>query len=525
VSGAGPRPVGTALRYPERLVYWLLVLLLLVPVWSFPYLPTQDGPLHLANAVILKEYATADARYAEVFQLSLEPFPNWSSHVLLAGLLYALPPLAAEKVLASLYIGGFAAGFRYFLAPFGPDALLLAPTGLLFVFNRCFLMGFYNYCLSLAVMWVVLGYCVRRRVGFGAVDAFALASLLFLAYFTHLLGCVLAASGAACFVCTARPFRLQKLLCLGGALAPVACLALTHHLGNPFLQHGSEGSLGGAVLRYWTQAGAEPWWSSVASVNRQLFEPYEGRHPWMGGLVLLWFEALILVTVLGAFGRGERVALPAVRLPVIVLSVGLVVLYVLLPDFLSVAVGFLKARLALLPPLVCLPLLRVPRQTWARAAFRVALLLLVGLNTSLVARHFAHASADLVEYTAGLQYAGRRHTLFVAADESRGRVLADHLEHAADHYCLTTGNVNLDNFQATLKHFPVRFRPGWERGRGAFSSYPNRDGVDVILVWGEGPWAPEEANESFREVYHHGRLRLLERKGLDRLDINSGPKH
>src|SRR5438132_13832667 len=36
------------------LAWALPVLLFLVPIWSFRYLPTQDGPAHLANSLIVK---------------------------------------------------------------------------------------------------------------------------------------------------------------------------------------------------------------------------------------------------------------------------------------------------------------------------------------------------------------------------------------------------------------------------------------------------------------------------------------
>src|SRR5436309_2207782 len=81
----------------EPVVFTVLVLLHLAPIWSFPYLPTQDGPSHLANAMMLKDYYVPGTRYHELFGPRWETFPNWTSHLLLIGLLYIVPPLAAEK--------------------------------------------------------------------------------------------------------------------------------------------------------------------------------------------------------------------------------------------------------------------------------------------------------------------------------------------------------------------------------------------------------------------------------------------
>src|SRR5258708_7639932 len=133
----------------EPLIFAMVVLLHLVPVWAFRYLPTQDGPSHVANALMLKDYWQSGTRYHELFEPRWEAFPNWTSHALLVGLMCIVPLLVAEKMLVSVYIIGFAGSFRYFLSAFGSQTTPLAPVWLLFVFNRFFLMGFYHFCLSL----------------------------------------------------------------------------------------------------------------------------------------------------------------------------------------------------------------------------------------------------------------------------------------------------------------------------------------------------------------------------------------
>src|SRR5262249_6502581 len=56
-------------RHPEAVAFWVLALAHLIPVWAFHYLPTQDGPSHLANAYILKDYGTPGSSYATFFEL------------------------------------------------------------------------------------------------------------------------------------------------------------------------------------------------------------------------------------------------------------------------------------------------------------------------------------------------------------------------------------------------------------------------------------------------------------------------
>src|SRR5262245_49019596 len=107
----------------EAWCFGLILVLHLLPVWLFTYFPSQDGPSHLANSIVLKDYGKPGTRYHEFYELRWELFPNWTSHMLLAGLMTLAPPLIAEKLLLSIYIIGFAWSFRYFLGAFGREML------------------------------------------------------------------------------------------------------------------------------------------------------------------------------------------------------------------------------------------------------------------------------------------------------------------------------------------------------------------------------------------------------------------
>src|SRR5437016_1159072 len=87
----------------EILLFVAVLALHLIPVLVFPYLPTQDGPSHVANALILKEIMRGEARYNQFFEIRWLAFPNWTAELLLAGAMHVLLPLAAEKALVALY--------------------------------------------------------------------------------------------------------------------------------------------------------------------------------------------------------------------------------------------------------------------------------------------------------------------------------------------------------------------------------------------------------------------------------------
>ena len=88
----------------QRSTFTFVVIALLVahllPLWVFKYFPSQDGASHIYNAYLLKEYNNpAMYKVRECFELNLTLFPNWFSHALMAGLMFVVSPLVAEKIL------------------------------------------------------------------------------------------------------------------------------------------------------------------------------------------------------------------------------------------------------------------------------------------------------------------------------------------------------------------------------------------------------------------------------------------
>src|SRR5438270_480911 len=119
---------------PERTVFCALLLLHVLPLWWFPYFPSQDGPDHLENALILKEYnAPESARYRDFYTINPHPDPNWAGHVLLVALMYVCPPLVAEKVLLTGYVLLLPFAVRFALRSLRPGAEGLALLAFPFV--------------------------------------------------------------------------------------------------------------------------------------------------------------------------------------------------------------------------------------------------------------------------------------------------------------------------------------------------------------------------------------------------------
>jgi hypothetical protein len=60
---------------------------------SVRYFPSQDGPAHLNNAMVLREYDHPNRAVFRDYDLLKKHFdPNLFAHVILASLTYILPP-------------------------------------------------------------------------------------------------------------------------------------------------------------------------------------------------------------------------------------------------------------------------------------------------------------------------------------------------------------------------------------------------------------------------------------------------
>lgn len=109
----------------ENLLFLLLTVWLLTPVFAHEVFFTHDGAAHLYNSQILKALITGNAGvYADFFQPNSFPEPNLTGHVLLALLLFFVKPFVAEKIVVapiSLRKSSTALSFSKTAATMGPE--------------------------------------------------------------------------------------------------------------------------------------------------------------------------------------------------------------------------------------------------------------------------------------------------------------------------------------------------------------------------------------------------------------------
>jgi hypothetical protein len=177
----------------ENLLFLALIVVHLIPVWGYQHFPSQDGPAHLENAVIVREYQDPErTAFRTFYELNDRFTPNWLGHLVLAGLMTLVPPLVAEKVFLSGYLILLPLAIRYAVLGVRRDSAFLAVLGFPFVYNYTLHMGFYSFSYSLAMFFLVIGYWLRHRESAGLRHTVTLAVLLLLLYFAHIVSAVTA---------------------------------------------------------------------------------------------------------------------------------------------------------------------------------------------------------------------------------------------------------------------------------------------------------------------------------------------
>jgi putative flippase GtrA len=208
----GREPLALAALVP-RVLFAVLLVLHVVPIWLVPYFPTQDGPLHVENVLALLQRAGSPLLQAWYLP-NLGVQPNWLTQALLAALLGVATPVVAEKAILTGYTVLFPLAFRA-VTPRGTRGWWAALLAFPFVHAFPFHMGFWNFTYGVALALLAAGFFLRTRGRLGPGRWAVLAALSVLLYLAHLV-----ALGSAALV-------------MGSVLAWRAALSLARSRGSP----------------------------------------------------------------------------------------------------------------------------------------------------------------------------------------------------------------------------------------------------------------------------------------------------
>jgi hypothetical protein len=174
----------------EKWFFLLIVLVNLLPVFSYRFFPTLDGPAHLYNANLINHLLfTSHSNFDSFLQFNSEAVPNWTGHALLCFFKWFLPGSLAEKMVFILYFVGLPYSFRNLTKSINPEYIGLSYLIFPFTYNYLLALGFYNFSFGLIGLLLILSYWIKNHQTIaGSIKKILILSLLLiLTYFSHIV--------------------------------------------------------------------------------------------------------------------------------------------------------------------------------------------------------------------------------------------------------------------------------------------------------------------------------------------------
>lgn len=501
------------LKDRENILLLALILVHLIPIWVFPYFPSQDGPTHIENANIIFDYFNPDrSTLRDYYILNTHLEPTWLGHLVLAGLMYIVPIFMVEKIFLSGYIIFFPLSIRYALKGIRPDSGFLAFLMFPFIYNYPLHMGFYSFSYSLSVFFFFVGYWMRNREQFTLPKTVNLALLSLLLYFCHIVSLVMAYVGIVILtvwlilfdLIHEKPESRFNLQVLRKAFArPVLPLVLaflpTVIVVLMFLSwHGVEFPEAGIKRSFhWLLKDLTQMESLVSFSKEESFCSV--------GLGVV-FACVFSYLVVSKIWRRRLDRWDGL----LVVALGYLLIYFLAPNAISEG-SFITDRLNLYPFFAFVLWFGV--QPYLRSVRRGMMLVAIVISAASLGLHtlkYSELNNYLTEYFSGMDQIEPNKTLLPLVFDSRGhaldgRVLSLKVRpflHASGCIAARRHVVEFTNYEAgAFDCFPVLFRSNlnpydhigikersivWEPPQVDFLTYERRTGgqVDYVMVWG-----------------------------------------
>jgi hypothetical protein len=459
----------------------LLATTLLLPIWWWPLLASQDGPSHLYNAAVINECLVGHGPNSSVYEVDWRPLPNWAGSLMAMVLLKILPLSIVPRVMLSI------TGVAPVLAMLCLRRQIGRHCGFLWTFalagclatGRTWVLGFENFCLGTAAAIGVIALYERYRERLDVLTSLALVASLTVTFFCHLVPWAFAAGtiGTLSFTGPAQGRSRRIWWTIAVLLAASPWLFFYLHL--------SPASRAGLELDWRHLDGFHPtemksWlkllgradcinviYASIPFTASKVMNNTPGAAFWTGGaantvFILILANPMVLIAV--------AVALQVLRTAIVEhrskdyrrmgwLAIGCmgILLALFMPDGTLRNGDSMPFRVMLLSLTV---LIVYARFDTGRISTIAMGLVALGFAFHAVAvwDYAATANRQLLETreAAATIPAGRR--LYQIGTKRDLRFRADSVLHSDAYVALLTGGVLLSNYEAAHYYFPVKLR-------------------------------------------------------------------
>jgi len=503
----------------HRLFYLLFIFAHIILVWILPYFPSQDGPSHIYNLVILKDLLNGGGEWGSSFTCQLRAVPNLGFTLLCYPLLEFFSPLIVEKMFISIYVALMGISTYFFLNTFNrkcvPFIFLVFPV----ILNFNLLMGFYSYVVTVplfliafSISWIIRNHSMVRKF-----FVFNLAGLII--FYFHMIPFILFLLSLFCIILVQSKGLKQividqiKLITLIFPSLLVLCFYLLKSPGSlP-----TDFSYLFDISRYIYLRNDLFFFSTVTFSPLQMFPGFI-----FTGLFLCFF-ILSLYILFKDPNKGwvkfrdisdsDKVLL--------CLSCFLVLIYFVTP-FRFVGGDFFNQRFPWVILLILLPLLRINKRFFSErfvmlSTVSVAVLffvfnsIILWQQSSKVQKFLSGLNADIPKGAYVMTYKKR--------DPKAGMPRVDVLMHVASYYGIFKSCVDIGNYETGLDYFPVKFKDTVPRFPSLdqityraetinWSEYPS---IQYVLGWEVDKNDTEKLSKFFHIIWEDELLSIWQR--------------
>ncbi|MFT6814211.1 MAG: hypothetical protein ACJAZ3_000096 [Sphingobacteriales bacterium] len=154
-------------------------------IWIHPNFITLDGQLHTYNAFVFLQMVTDSSHFFHQFlEFNFSLFPNWTSTAILSILHVVFTPKATYLLFLTLLTLSLPIAFYFCIKQISkPNFLILLI--LPFIWHRMFFLGFLNFSLSLAILFICIAFLIKALKNLSGMNLLLLLLSSILLFFTH----------------------------------------------------------------------------------------------------------------------------------------------------------------------------------------------------------------------------------------------------------------------------------------------------------------------------------------------------
>lgn len=498
---------------------WFILYILLLTahiglVWVLPYFPTQDGPSHIYNLVILDDLLHGGKEWGEFFTYKLHAVPNLGFHLIAYPLLQLFPPLITEKIFITIHILLMGACVPFFLRSFDKPVFPLSFLVFPVIFNFNLMMGFYSYTIAIPLFLLAVSISWKFR-DCSIHCKFVMTNLMgFVLYYFHLIPFI---------------FFLLFLGLMGLLDADTLKERFTHFLKtititSPLILN---------LFMYLTNGNTSQDYSYQLSPSRffelssELFMfSTPSFSPWqlIPAAILMFLMYLLLKETIiksGSATVSERLLFSMV--------LTMLIIYFFAP-FSFGGGSFFNERFPWVIFLILLPLLHAPETGISRHISMIVVASVFLMVNSII---FWQQNAIIKSFVSGLHVEIPKRAFvmtYKAKTPQWSRV--DPLMHAISYYCISNKYVDIGNYETQLDYFPIRFQkdlpsfpfPEQIVFNPETIKWPNHPSIQYIFGWNVTKKDKEKLDVFFLNVWGNGLLTIWERERVSlplvRPDLN-----